>query len=239
MYSKVKLRNRYNIIMKILVIEDNPRLADRIQRKLRNKFNLDFVENGHEAIESAKATSYDIILLDLGLPDLSGLEVCILLRKHQVLAPILVLTGTDEIASKVELLNNGADDYVTKPFDSDELIARVSALARRRFRHKPRKIINYLDLTMDLEQREVKRAGEEIVLRRKEFDILEYLLLNQGRVLTRDMIMNHAWDGDKVTWNSTIDVHIKHLRDKVDKPFGKNIIKTAYGLGYKVDSINK
>lgn len=224
--------------MKLLVVEDNPRLAERIKHKLHKIHSIDIEDNGHAAIEKSKQVEYDVIILDLGLPDMSGQEVCRLLRLSGITAPILILTAVDELDSKVRLLDIGADDYLTKPFDSNELRARIAALARRKSRHNPRKIISYLDLIIDIEQRKVSRAGIDIILRRKEFDILEYLISNSGRILTRDMIMNHAWDGDKLSWNSTIDVHIKHLRDKIDRPFNVAIIKTAYGLGYRVDALD-
>lgn len=222
--------------MKILVVEDNPRLAERIKHKLHRLHSIDLEDNGHAAIEKAKQVEYDVIVLDLGLPDMSGEQVCKLLRDHEIMTPILILTAIDTFESKVTLLDIGADDYLTKPFDSSELRARITALARRRTRHKPQKIISYYDMNIDLDQRKVTRNNITIELRRKEFDILVYLITNQGRILTRDMIMNHAWDGDKISWNSTIDVHIKHLRDKIDRPFNSQIIKTAYGIGYKVDT---
>jgi len=225
--------------MKLLVVEDNPRLAERIKHKLKRIYAIDVAETAHDSLEKVKDIEYDVILLDLGLPDMSGLEVCKQLRIAKINTPILILTGVDDMDTRVSLLNSGADDYVTKPFHSEELLARISALARRRARNAPRTIIHYQDLIIDIEERKVTRAGAEIYLRRKEFDILEYLVTNKGRVLTRDMIMNHVWDGDRVSWNSTIDVHIKHLRDKVDRPFASAIIKTAYGLGYRVDSLEK
>ena len=170
---------------------------------------------------------------------MEGLEVCKLLRTYEINSPILILTGVSDSSMLVTLLNNGADDYVTKPFNTEELTARIGALLRRRSRHKPRTIIKYSDIVMDIEQRKVSRAGISITLRRKEFDILEYLISNKGRVLTRDMIMSHAWDSDKSSWTSTVDVHIKHLRDKIDKPFENKVIKTAYGLGYRIDALEK
>jgi DNA-binding response OmpR family regulator len=222
--------------MKILVVEDNLRLAERISTKLHKSHTIDRAETGHEVLDKIKQVEYGVIVLDLGLPDMSGLEVCQRLRKLSVTTPILILTGNNEMSERVELLNQGADDFMTKPFDPNELRARIAALGRRRSRQPPTSLLKYEDIIIDLEQRKVSRSGITIDLRRKEFDILEYLIRNKGRVLTRDMIMNHAWDADKTSWNSTVDVHIKHIRDKVDRPFDVPIIKTAYGLGYRVDT---
>lgn len=223
--------------MKLLVVEDNTRLSERIFERLHKQHSVDIAETGHEVLMKTKSVNYEVIILDLGLPDMSGLEICKRLRALSIDTPILVLTGTNEMATRIELLNQGADDFMTKPFDANELRARISTLGRRRARRPPQKIIEYLDLSLDIDQRKVYRAGDLIELRRKEFDILEYLISNSGRVLTRDMIMNHVWDDNKTTWRSTIDVHIKHLRDKIDKPYNNPIIRTAYGLGYRVDSI--
>lgn len=229
----------YNNDMKLLVVEDNNRLSERIFDRLHKQHSIDIVETGHEVLIKTKLVNYGVIILDLGLPDMPGLEVCKRLRAANIDTPILVLTGANEMAIRVELLNQGADDFMSKPFDANELRARINSLGRRRYRMPPQKIIEYGDLSIDVDQRIVQRAGNDIELRRKEFDILEYLVSNSGRILTRDMIMSHVWDDDKNTWHSTIDVHIKHLRDKVDKPYAKPIIKTAYGLGYRVDALEK
>jgi DNA-binding response OmpR family regulator len=224
--------------MKLLVVEDNARLSERIFDRLHKSHSVDTAETGHDVLTKTREVRYDVIILDLGLPDMNGLEVCRRLRQLQINSPILILTGDAEMTSRVELLENGADDYMTKPFDADELRARIKALGRRQDRQPPKSLVEHGDLYIDLDRREVSRAGQSIVLRRKEFDILEYLVKNNGRVLTRDMIMNHVWDDSKTAWNSTVDVHIKHLRDKIDRPFsGPPIIRTAYGLGYKVDSL--
>lgn len=179
--------------MKVLVVEDNPRLSERIKYHLRKHCLVEVANNGDEAISMASSQPADVILLDLGLPDMPGLEVCQKIRELGIATPILVLTGNDETLSKVELLNSGADDYMTKPFEASELIARINALERRRNRNAPEDILTLEDLTLRPSTRTVTRAGIEIKLRRKEFDILEYLLKNKGRVLSRQMIINHAW----------------------------------------------
>lgn len=221
--------------MKLLLVEDNERLVGRIKQQLEKSYLIDVASTGEEALEKIQKIDYTVILLDLGLPDMNGREVCRTVRELRVKTPILILTGEDDVTSRVQLLDYGADDYLAKPFDSEELRARIAALARRAPLRQAKPAIRYQDLIIDVDQRKVYRAGTYIPLRRKEFDILEYLVTNKGRVLTREMIINHAWDGTKTSWNSTVDVHIKHLRDKIDRPFPTSLIKTAYGLGYRVD----
>ena len=221
--------------MKLLLVEDNSRLAERISYHLRKSYTVDIVSSGEEALEKVVEIEYGVILLDLSLPGMSGLEVCKEMRKLKVNNPILVLTGNAKIADRVSLLNAGADDYVTKPFNTEELRARIAAVGRRQTRNHIRSIITYRNLTIDIDRHTVSRSGTEIKLRRKEFDILEYLVINKGRIMTRSMIMDHVWNSATHSWTSTVDVHIKHLRDKVDRPFEDPYIKTAYGLGYRVD----
>lgn len=221
--------------MKILVIEDNPRLLDRIKRQLQKWYIVEQAASGHEGIELATSGEIDCILLDLGLPDMSGLEVCGKLRELNLDVPILVLTGIDTTSSRVELLDAGADDYLTKPFDPSELQARINALSRRRMRNTSQKVITVGDLVIEPLSRKVERSSIAIKLRRKEFDILEYLALNQGRVMSRQMIVNHAWASTSASWVGSVDVHIKQLRDKIDKPFSYPLIKTSYGIGYMIE----
>lgn len=221
--------------MKILLIEDNLRLAERIKYYLGKEFIVDVVHTGEEGKTKALSTFYAAILLDLNLPDIHGHDVCRELRKAQLTTPILVISGIKESDSRVSLLDSGADDYLVKPFDPRELIARIHALFRRHHQGYNNHILTVKDLTIDVNRRHVQRGGKSITLRRKEFDILEYLVSNRGRAVTRDMILNHAWDGAKESWHNTIDVHIKYLRDKIDKPFDSPLIKTAYGVGYMVD----
>lgn len=223
--------------MKVLLVEDNARLVDRIKRWFGHLYLIDIASNGKEALSKLAEVNYGVIILDLGLPDMTGLEICERARNMNIDTPILILTGEDDMQSRVRLLESGADDYITKPFDTNELRARLSALARRQPMRANHSLIIYQDLEIDVNQRKAYRSGSHIPLRRKEFDILEYLVRNNGRVLTREMIINHAWDSSKLNWNSTVNVHIKHLRDKIDRPFPTQLIKTAYGLGYRVDAI--
>lgn len=221
--------------MKILLIEDSRLLTASIKKLLNTAYIVDAVGTGREGIESAQAVNYSAILLDLGLPDMEGYEVCEQLRLANITAPVLILTVQKSSSTSTKLLNCGADDYLTKPFDGDELKARIAALLRRGQEMHEEKIISISDLTVNITRRQVWRSGVKISLRRKEFDILEYLVANRGRALTRSMILGHVWESGTEGWNNTVDVHIKHLRDKVDRPFGGSLIKTAYGIGYMVD----
>lgn len=221
--------------MKVLVVEDNPRLSVRIKELLQKWFIVELTASGDETLRMVANNPYDLLILDLGLPDISGLELCTQIRRLHQDIPILVLTGVDTTASKVELLQAGADDYLTKPFELSELKARIDALNRRRKRSNAVALLSFGDLVIDPSCRKVTRAGMEVSLRKKEFDILEYLVRNAGRVLSREMIIHHAWPITSKSWTGSVDVHIKQLRDKVDRPFSYPIIKTSYGIGYTVE----
>jgi len=221
--------------MKLLLIEDNRSLADSLKKHLGKNFLVDVARTGEEGQRHALTNSHDVIVLDLNLPDTNGADVCKNIRNAQITTPILILTAVADIPSRVSLLNAGADDYLTKPFSIAELRARLGALLRRVPASYTPGVLTICDLTVDPNRRKVERAGIPISLRRKEFDILEYLIRNRGRAVTRAMILDHAWDTNKETWHNTVDVHIKHLRDKVDRPFSAPLIKTAYGIGYMID----
>jgi DNA-binding response OmpR family regulator len=221
--------------MKILIVEDSRLLASSIKTQLSKQFTVDIVHTGKDCIYQTQSTEYGVILLDLGLPDMDGIDVVSELRRQSISTPILVLSGTRDTDTRVRLLKSGADDYVTKPFDSEELKARISALLRRHTRAIHSQEVKVEDLTIDIARRRVTRAGKQIVLRRKEFDILQYLVENRGQTVTRDMIFSHVWESGKEGSNNTIDVHIKHLRDKIDRPFEKALIRTTYGVGYMID----
>jgi DNA-binding response OmpR family regulator len=223
--------------MKILLVEDNRTLADGLKKQLGRTFIIDAVRTGAEGLQRALSGGQDIIVLDLTLPDMNGYDICRKVRAAHITTPIIILTGVADITSRVTLLNAGADDYVTKPFSVAELRARLAALLRRPNATISPKVFSVRGLKLDPYRRYVERDGKQIRLRRKEFDILEYLVRNCGRPVTRSMILDHAWDGTKDSWNNTVDVHIKHLRDKVDKPFKTPLIRTAYGIGYMIDDM--
>jgi len=224
--------------MKLLLIEDNLRLSERITYYLGKSFVVETATTGKEGKAKALLSTYSIIVLDLNLPDMNGHTICKELRAAKIDTPIIIISGINEADSRVALLESGADDYLVKPFDPRELIARIHAVFRRHQDGYNRHIIQVKDLTIDVNRRHVERAGTPISLRRKEFDILEYLVNNRGRAVTRNMILDHVWDTTKESWHNTVDVHIKYLRDKIDRPFESPLIKTAYGVGYMVDDSN-
>lgn len=221
--------------MKLLIVEDNQLLAAGLRGVLKQSFTIDIAHTGEDGIELASQADYGAIMLDLGLPDMPGDEVCRHLRRQGVTVPIIIATGEKDPSRCVQLLDEGADDYITKPYNTDILQARLRALLRRNSGALLSKRITVKDLIIDLDSRHVERGGVSIYLRKKEFDILEYLARNRGRAVTRAMILNHVWESGRSGWNNTIDVHIKYLRDKVDKPFGGSLIKTAHGIGYMLD----
>jgi len=224
--------------MKLLIVDDNRALTRSLKEFLGKDFVIEMAGTAKEGLHLATTSNCDLILLDLGLPDGSGADVCRSIRAAGITVPIIILTAMNNVQSRVELLNMGADDYLTKPFALAELRARVGALMRRIPNTYTSTVLTVRDLVIDLERRSVRRADQNIVLRRKEFDILEYLARNSGRAVTRDMIFDHVWESGKETWHNTVDVHIKHLRDKVDRPFDVPLIKTAYGIGYVLDDIH-
>jgi len=225
--------------MKLLVIDDNIALVRSLKDFLGRDFVIDTAKTAKDGLRQAMTDSCDIIVLDLGLPDGSGNEVCQRIRAAHITTPLLVLSGVSNVQSRVDLLNSGADDYLVKPFSLAELRARLHALTRRIPTEYGNTTLTYGDLVMDLGKRQVHRSGKEIILRRKEFDILEYLIRNKGQAVTRTMIFNHVWESNKDRWHNTVDVHIKHLRDKVDRPFDTPLIKTAYGIGYVLNDISE
>lgn len=225
--------------LRLLIIEDEPSIALALSHALGNEYTIDLAHDGELGIRKSQTRNYDTILLDLNLPDMAGLEVCEELRLAKNETPILILTGEAKIVDKVTLLDAGADDYLTKPFNIDELRARIRVLIRRNHSNPATssKLIAG-DLILDRDRHSVERAGQVIPLRLKEFTVLECLMNHAGRVVTRDILLNYAWDGNRDIWTNAIDVHIKYLRDKIDRPFAVPLIKTVHGLGYKLDASN-
>ncbi|HRQ86706.1 MAG TPA: response regulator transcription factor [Candidatus Saccharibacteria bacterium] len=221
--------------MKLLIVGSNERLAERIKRHVGKEFLVDIVPSTNDVLEKLTNIDYAVTIFDTSILIKDKLTCCQHIRASGITSPILMIASSDTMENCVDFLNAGADDYLKKPLENDELRARILALSRRQPMRLAPQPTKHLDLIIDSEKRHVFRNGKPIHLRRKEFDILEYLVANRGRVLTREMIMNHAWDSHKSSWPSTVDVHIKHLRDKVDQPFKKKLIKTTYGIGYHIE----
>jgi DNA-binding response OmpR family regulator len=218
--------------MKVLVIEDDPTVGQFVKRGLEEaRYTVDLVADGEEGEALASSQPYDLVVLDLRLPGRSGQQVLRNLRARNFERPILVLTAQDAVDAKVETLRAGADDYVTKPFAFEELLARVEALARR-----PRAIVSpriaVADLEVDLDARIVTRAGQPIELTPKEFLVLEYLARHAGRVLSRTLITEYAWGYHFDPGTNIVDVVINHLRKKIDAAHDKKLIATVRGVGY-------
>lgn len=225
--------------MRILVVEDEHKIANSIKQGLEQEgFAVDVSFTGNEGYDMASTEEYDLIILDLMLPGMDGMKICSNLREESIHTPILMLTARTEIEDKVKGLTNGADDYLTKPFSFNELLARIRALLRRPKNMLSEKIVCG-DLCINTQTFDVKRNGKEISLSRKEFSLLEYLMRNKNKVTTKEQIINHVWDYDSDVLPNTVEVYMGYLRNKVDKPFkGKNLISTVRGFGYilKCDS---
>jgi heavy metal response regulator len=218
--------------MRILVIEDEKKVASFIKRGLEEAgYSVDIAADGEEGLYLAEIDDYDLMILDLILPRKSGLEVCKELREQRISIPILILSARDSVEDKVAGLDMGADDYLTKPFAFSELLARVRALLRRGETMTPVKL-QVADLVMDTVTHEVTRSGKEIKLTGKEYSLLEYFMMNPGKVLTRTMLSEHVWDYTFDTFSNVIDVYINYLRNKVDRDFKPRLIHTVRGVGY-------
>jgi len=220
--------------MRILVVDDDKNLCSTIKRGLEeNAFSADCVHNGDDGLYYASSTPYDLIILDVMMPFKSGFEVCRELRLQKNDTPVLMLTARDEIEDRVTGLDLGADDYLIKPFDFSELIARVRALVRRKSKNRCPKL-EIGDLLLNTVTREVRWKGNLVELTTKEFAILQYLMLNPDAVITRRMIEAHVWDYGFDNISNLIDVYIRRIRQKIDPETGKKIITTVRGAGYRI-----
>ena len=218
--------------MRILIVEDEKKIANFIKRGLREEnYAANIAYDGEEGYFLATTNKYDLIILDLMLPKIDGLTLCKKLREEKNTTPILILTAKGEIENKVTGLDSGADDYLTKPFAFEELLARIRAILRKK-ENQPATKLKIADLELDLLSHKVKRGNRDILLTTKEYALLEYMMRNVGTVLTRTMISEHVWDINFDTETNVIDVHINYLRRKVDDGFKKKLIHTVRGRGY-------
>jgi DNA-binding response OmpR family regulator len=218
--------------MRVLVIEDETKVGCFIQRALEEEsYAVDLCEDGAKGLEMALAINYDLLVVDVMLPSMSGLDVLKNIRRERIHTPVLILSAQSQIDQRVKGLDAGADDYLTKPFAIDELLARVRALLRRGASDSPG-ILQVDDLMLNPATRDVTRGGQRIDLTLKEYALLEYLMRHTGRVLTRPMISEHVWNQDFDTFTNVIDVYVNYLRNKIDRGRSKKLIHTIRGSGY-------
>ena len=220
--------------MKILIIEDDRSLLENTQTQfVKAGFGVDAAATADEGLSLLDVNEYDSIVLDINLPDGNGFEICEKVRKQENTTPIIIMTARDAVSDKIKGLDLGADDYVLKPVDSQELIARVKALIRRNSK-KPLPVLAIGNLEVDTQTRRVIRAGTEIDLPSKEFAVLELLARHSDEVVTRSMLMEHVWGSDFETFSNVVDVYIKNLRKKIDAGSQKKLIHTIRGGGYSL-----
>jgi len=219
--------------MRVLLVEDEARLAALLRRGLTEEGLLaDVAATGEDAVWMAQATAYDALVLDVNLPGIDGFEACRRLRDRQVRTPVLMLTARDAVEDRITGLDTGADDYLVKPFDFGELLARLRALARRGpARHGP--VLEAGDLRLDPATRRVERAGVQVELSTKEFQLLEVFMRHPGRVLSRLDLLEGAWDSGYENRSNVVDVYVRYLREKLDRPFGARSFETVRGAGYR------
>jgi two-component system OmpR family response regulator len=220
--------------MRLLVIEDSPKMANLLRRGLMEEgYAVDVAATGADGVWLATEISFDAIVLDIMLPDIDGFEVCRQLRRADRWAPLLMLTARDDVSDRVRGLDGGADDYLTKPFAFAELFARVRSLVRRAPRDRP-PVLKVGDLALDPAEHSVRRGDEPVTLTGKEFALLHYFMQHPGEVLTRLRLLEHVWDfafdGDP----NIVDVYVRYLRDKIDRPFGRASLETVRGVGYRL-----
>ena len=218
--------------MKILVIEDEKKVANFLQKGLKEEqYVVDVAYDGLEGEDLATTNDYDLILLDIMLPGKDGIEILKTLRRQQINTPVIMLTAKEMVEDKIEGFNAGCDDYISKPFSFEELLVRIRAVLRRGSGPLSN-VLTFADLTLDLISHKVIRGDQEIELTAKEYTLLEYLVRNPNRVLTRTMIAEHVWDYNYDSFTNVIDVYINYLRNKVDRGFATKLIHTVRGVGY-------
>lgn len=235
--SAIFQQKHYNMpLMRVLVVEDEHRIATSIKKGLEQEhYAVDVAFDGNDGFDLASNEDYDLIVLDRMLPGIDGMAICKDLRKKNIHTPILILTAKGQTEDKIEGLDSGADDYLSKPFAFEELLARIRALIRR-----PKNTLNtnikIHDLTLDTKSFDVKRSGNTITLSNKEFSLLEYMMRNAGKVLTKQQIISHVWDYDADILPNTVEVNIRNLRNKIDRQLKQAapLIHTVRGFGYKI-----
>jgi two-component system OmpR family response regulator len=220
--------------VRVLVVDDEPKMARLLERGLqREGYAVDVAGDGNEALWAARESEYDAIVLDVLIPGPNGFEVCRRLRREGQWAPIIILTARDSVHDRVSGLDAGADDYLTKPFSFTELFARLRSITRRGPAKRPT-VLRVGDLTLDPATREVRRGNRSIELSSKEFALLDHFMRHPGEVLTRAQILEHVWDFAYEGTSNVVDVYVRYLREKIDRPFGVETIDTVRGAGYRM-----
>lgn len=223
---------------KILVIEDDKQITAALIHTLKSSYTIGSAYSGKDGLYQADGSDYDLVLLDLNLPDMDGLEVCQQLRERGFKSPVCVISGEGSVKSKIALLDTGADDYLTKPFTVGELQARIRVMLRKSpVDAWPDPVINKFGVVIDRKNLSAEREGVKLFLRKKEFEILDCLMSNAGNIVTRRHLLARVWKNSDEIWTNTLDVHMKYLRDKVDRPFGAKLIHTVHGIGYKFELV--
>jgi DNA-binding response OmpR family regulator len=224
--------------MKILLAEDDHRLGKMLEHMLKSRegYLVEWFTNGNQAYEYAKASHYDVIILDWMLPELDGLSICQKLRKEGYEGAILILTAKDELIDRVKGLDSGADDYLTKPFEFEELFARIRVLARRNYAPLQDDVAKLGNLIIDRTKHTIHRKGKQISLTPREFNLLDLLIRNKGQVLTREIILDRVWGYNASVESNTVDAYIKLIRKKIDEPGEKTMISSIRGVGYLIEA---
>jgi len=221
--------------MRILLVEDEPKMAAAIAKGLRREgYAVDTAVAGDDALLQARVYEYDAIVLDVMLPSVNGFAVCDTLRREGRWAPVLMLTARDQLEDRIRGLDVGADDYLVKPFSFPELLARLRAALRRRPRERPA-VLEVGDVSLDPATHAVRRAGRPVALTAKEFALLHYMMEHQREALTRTALLEHVWDANYVGPSNVVDVYVGYLRKKLERPFGRALIRTVRGVGYVLE----
>ncbi len=218
--------------MKILLVEDEPQLASFIRKGIQAEgYEIEVAYDGRTGLSMGRSNVYDVIIMDINLPHINGFELCKLIRSENDLVPILILTALDSLTDKSEGFEVGADDYLVKPFEFQELLMRIRALARRN-QPKQRTILQLADLELNLDTKIVTRSGQRIDLTTREYALLEYMMLNKGKIISRVDISERVWSLNFDTATNVIDVYVSYLRKKIDKGFSPKLLHTVVGMGY-------
>src|SRR5690625_1349577 len=227
------------MMKRILIVEDEEKLSRVIQLELQyENYETEIASNGKDALRCIEEQTWDLVLLDIMIPELSGLEVLRRVRRKDKATPVILLTARDEVHDKVSGLDLGANDYVTKPFQMEELLARVRTQLRQKQEPTSDHLI-YENLQINLQSRDVTRSGQSIELTPREYDLLTFLLKNKNHVFERDQLLDHVWGYEYAGDTNVVDVYIRYLRNKIDKPFQTNTIQTIRGVGYTIKDMSK